>query len=239
MDNTGKIKYWSIPAGALMKELTASENGLSDSEADLRLKQYGPNRFKKDENTVPIKLFLMQFKSPIVLIMIAATIISALTGDWIDSAIILAIVFASIILSFFQEYNASNAVEELQSKIQINTSVIRNGEITEIPTYKIVPGDIVYLSAGSLIPADGLILSYDSFHVNQSELTGEAFAVEKNTDSVPEDTNINARKNCVFMGTNVRSGKAKILVVRKYVQYGWCVALPSVFTFTSQTDTAD
>ena len=149
-----------------------------------------------------------------MLIMIIATIISIMTGDWIDSLIILLIVFASVLLSFFQEYSANNAVNDLKSKLQLNCQVIREAKESTISVSELVPGDIVKLSAGSLIPADGLILVCDDFYVNQSVLTGEALPVEKKVGVLDENVSIQERVNTVFTGTTVYSGSATILTIK-------------------------
>ena len=124
-------------------------------------------------------MFLNQFKSPIVLILIFATIISAFLQDWADAIIILLIVMGSALLSFYQEYNANNAAEKLKEQVSFKTDVLRDGKTASIPTDEIVPGDVVLLSAGSLIPADGLVIEARDFFVNQAVLTGETFPVEK------------------------------------------------------------
>lgn len=214
MEKPEEIKYWSLPSAAVLQNLHVTSAGLTGEEAEKRLKLYGRNSIKGQEKTAPLILFLNQFKSLIIQIMLVATAISAATGDWLDSLIILVIVLASIVLSFLQEYSASNAIDELRSRIQIKSIVLRDGKRMEIPTTLLVPGDIVLLSAGSLIPADGLILECDSFFVNQSILTGEAFSVEKKAEVVSEGADLAERKNGVFMGTNVRSGTAKILVIQ-------------------------
>jgi Mg2+-importing ATPase len=214
MQEPEKVKYWSALSTTVLKDLRSSPAGLSAEEAASRLKEYGENTIKEQKKSTPLLLFLSQFKNPIILILLAATGISAATGDWNDSLIILAIILGSSILSFLQEYSAGNAVKELRSKIQIKSTVLRNGKPSEIPSSMVVPGDIITLSAGSLIPADGLILECHDFFVNQSILTGEAFPVEKKAETSPEDATLAERRNCVFMGTSVRSGTAVMLVVQ-------------------------
>ncbi len=218
MEAEKKMKYWSLSPDVVLQELQSSKTGLSREEAARRLKQYGANTIQAQKKNAPLRLFLNQFKSLIILIMLIATAISAATGDWLDSVIILAIVLASAVLSFLQEYSADHAISELRSRIQQKSTVVRSEQELEIPTIELVVGDIVLLSAGSLIPADGLILECDAFNVNQSILTGEAFAVEKEAVPVEAETALANRKNCVFMGTNVRSGNAKILVVETGLQ---------------------
>ncbi len=214
MQNPAELKYWSMSSIDALSSLKSNPAGLTDAESSVRLKQYGENTIKAQGKTAPFVLFLNQFKNPIMIILIIATVISGLTGDWLDSLIIMAIVIASVVLSFLQEYSASKAIEELRSRIQLKSTVLRSGKPVEIPTHLLVPGDIVTLSAGSLIPGDGLILQCDDFFVNQSILTGEAFPVEKNTTPVSEVATLADRANCVFTGTNVYSGSATIVVTQ-------------------------
>lgn len=205
--------FWSKSIDEALDKLSSRIEGLSQKEVKDRLIEYGPNVLKA-KNSSTLILFINQFKNPIMLIMLVATIISILTGDWIDSLIILLIVFASVLLSFFQEYSANNAVNELKSKLQLNCQVMREGSESTIPVSELVPGDIVKLSAGSLIPADGLILLCDDFYINQSVLTGEALPVEKKVAILDENVSIQERINTVFTGTTVYSGSATILVVK-------------------------
>jgi Mg2+-importing ATPase len=206
--------FWSLAIGQLIQELKTTPDGLAEEEAQERLARFGPNTLKTREKAGAVQLFIAQFKNPIILILLVATGISAGLGDWIDSAIILLIVLGSAILSFLQEYSASNAVEELRAQIQIRANVIRSGQPQSVPAEQIVPGDVVQLSAGSLIPADGVILEANDFFVNQAVLTGETFPVEKQSGVVPEQAGLTERTNCVFMGTNVRSGSAKVLITQ-------------------------
>jgi len=214
MQKIEEIKYWSTPADDVLKALDTVPAGLTEAEAASRLKEYGKNSIKEQNENSPILLFIKQFKSPIILILLAATLISGMTGDWLDALIIFAIIFGSVLLSFLQEYSAGNALEELRSRVKSKTNVLRDGKPLEIMTDMVVPGDIVKLSAGSLIPADGLLLECDDFFVNQAILTGEAFPVEKTSELVPETDSMSERKNCVFMGTDVHSGSATMLVVQ-------------------------
>jgi Mg2+-importing ATPase len=213
MQNQDKIKYWNLPAAAVLQYLHAALSGLTSDEASSRLKEYGENSIKAQKKTTQLMLFINQFKNPIVIILIIATVISALTGELIDALIILAIVLASAVLSFLQEYSASNAIEELRAKIHAKSIVLRDGKPIEIPSSAIVPGDITMLSAGSLVPADGLVLESLYFFVNQSILTGESLPAEKKQGVIPADASLEERTNCVFMGTNVHSGSAAVLVV--------------------------
>lgn len=214
MPNISDIKYWSLSSEEALSRMHSTPAGLTEAESTERLKQFGENLIHSKGSTEPLMLFFSQFKNPIMIILIVATLISGLTGDWIDSLIIMAIVLASVVLSFLQEYSANHAIEELRSRVQLQSTVLRHGKPVTIPTRFVVPGDIVLLSAGSLIPADGLILQSDDFFVNQSILTGEVQPVEKKSMIISEVSSLAERDNCVFTGTNVYSGSANMLVVQ-------------------------
>ena len=211
---TSPADYWSITPANLLSTLKSTEKGLAQQEVEQRLKQYGPNALEKRQRATALILFLSQFKSPLVLILIFAAIISAFVGEWTDASIVIAVVLGSTILGFVQEYNASNAVEKLRSRVTIKSNVLRDGQPKLIPSEQIVPGDVAVLSAGSLIPADGIILSAKDFFVNQAVLTGETFPVEKKPEIVAAKASLIERTNCVFMGTSVGSGSAQVLIVQ-------------------------
>jgi len=214
MKKSDEIQYWSLSPDDALKQYRSSAAGLSGDEAAARLAAVGENTIHAQKSASPFLLFLGQFKSPIILIMLVATAISAATGDWLDSLIIFAIVLGSAVLSFFQEYSASNAVAKLRSRIQMLCSVLRDGKTVQVPSVQLVPGDLVKLSAGSIVSGDGIVLDYEDFFVDQSVLTGEAVPVEKRSGTVPADTELAKRDNCVFMGTVVRTGSATVLITQ-------------------------
>ncbi len=209
-----KSKYWAMNPDELWQELHSSPQGLSQEVVEQRLEEVGPNVLKARREQTSLMLLLNQFKSPIVLILIFATLMSAFLQDWPDAIIILLIVFGSAILSFVQENNAHNAADKLRSQLTLKTNVLRNGQQHSISTDDVVPGDVVNLSAGSLIPADGVIMEAKDFYVSQAVLTGETFPVEKFPGVLPEKSSLVDRTNMVFMGTSVRSGNANVLIVQ-------------------------
>ncbi len=214
--------FWSHTASDLFSNLDSSASGLSGATAAERLAAQGANRLETSTLVRPLSLLLAQFKSPLVLILVFAALVSVATGALADALIVLVIILAGALLSFWQEYHAGNAVERLRRRIRLQADVLRDGKPVSVPTEEIVPGDVVLLNAGSLIPADGLLLSADDFFVNEAVLTGETFPVEKKPGVVPADSPLPQRTNCVFMGTNVRSGLARMLVVQtgKKTVYG-------------------
>jgi len=206
--------YWSLASEKLLAELHTTSQGLKQVDAESRIKQYGANVLKTQRQATWLGLLLSQFKSPLVLILIFASAISAFVGEWTDAIIVLTVVIGSTMLGFFQEYQASNAVEKLRSQVTIKSNVLRDGAPRTMSSALVVPGDVVSLSAGSLIPADGVVLDAKDFFVNQAVLTGETFPVEKKGGTIPANASLADRTNCVFMGTSVRSGMAHVLIVQ-------------------------
>ncbi|KWT73307.1 MULTISPECIES: magnesium-translocating P-type ATPase [unclassified Variovorax] len=213
-DRVGQVaeSYWSLPPGRLMAQLRATDRGLTTAEAAVRLAGYGPNAIEAATRASALGLYARQFKSPLVLILIVASVISLVATEWLDAGVVLAIVLGSTILGFVQEYVASNAVERLRSQVTLRALVMRDGVELTLPSAEVVPGDVVRLRAGSLVPADALVLDANDFFVSQAVLTGETFPVEKMPGSVAPAAGLNERSNCVFMGTSVRSGTARVLV---------------------------
>ncbi len=213
VDQATPVAYWSLTPEQLLSNLHTSRDGLQTADAEQRLKQYGLNAISAQQQATALRLLLSQFKSPLVLILIFAAIISGIVGEWVDAIIVIAIVLGSTILGFVQEYTASNAVAKLRSQVTVKSRLLRGGQPQMLPSEQVVPGDVVVLSAGSLIPADGIVLEADDFFINQAVLTGETFPVEKKPATIPANASLAQRTNCVFMGTSVSSGTAKVLIV--------------------------
>ena len=206
--------YWRLPADTLMAQWGADANGLSQREAGARLKRSGPNALKAMKRASALGLLASQFKSPLVLILILACVISLIAAEWVDAGVVLVVVFGSTLLGFTQEYLAGNAIDKLRAKVTVHSVVLRDGQAKTLPSHRVVQGDTVLLSAGSLIPADGVVLQARDFFVNQAVLTGETFPAEKKPGVVPEKAGLAERSNCVFMGTSVSSGTARMLVAQ-------------------------
>ena len=206
--------YWSLTAEQLLALLHGAAEGLQPADAARRLRLYGLNALKAQPRATVLRLFLNQFKSPLVLILIFAAAVSAFVRQWPDAVIVLAVVIGSTMLGFVQEFRAGNAVEKLRSQVTIKSSVLRGGKARVLPSEQVVPGDVVLLSAGSLVPADGVVLEANDFFVNQAVLTGETFPVEKKAGTAAAAAGLAERANCVFMGTSAGSGTARVLIVR-------------------------
>lgn len=211
--------YWAQTPEAVLQALESdAQKGLTATQAQQRLERVGRNRIQAKAEVTPLGLFFNQFKSPILLILVAATIISAFLQDWVDAIIILLIVLGSALLSFWQEYSASNAAAKLRATLTLQANVLRDGRMQMVPVEDVVPGDVILLSAGSLIPADGILLEANDFFVNQAVLTGETFPVEKKPGVVPAQASLAERSNVLFMGTNVRSGSGSYVVTQTGVR---------------------
>ncbi len=214
--------FWSIPVKEMLQNLETKKEGLTGDEAQKRLALFGSNLLKPKKRSGWFALLISQFKSPIILILFFATGLSFFLHDKVDAFIILLIVLVSGLLGFWQEHGASNAVEKLLSIVQIKVSVMRDGKAKEVPLEQIVPGDIVVLNAGDIIPGDGLVQESKDLFVDEAMLTGETFPVEKMMAVLPADTLLGQRNNALWMGTHVVSGSATALIVHtgKETEFG-------------------
>ncbi len=217
-DDNGAFKnsnYWAETTVTVASKLgTDYKEGLTNQEAELRAKEYGKNLVSAIRIAMPLWLLLNQFKTPIVLLLMAAAILSYFLEDPHDAIIILVIVFVSAGLGFWQENGAANTIRRLLALVKLKTDVLRDGKEQEIASEDVVPGDIVILRAGDRIPGDCRLVESRDLFVNEAFLTGESYPAEKMADKVlPTDTTVNHRINCVFMGSYVISGLAKAIVV--------------------------
>jgi len=210
--------FWQIPLVELLRTLDTTSQGITSVEASRRLTQYGPNLPRPQKKSEGISLFLSQFKSPIILILLFAASLSLFLEGLTDALIIFVIIFVSSVLGFWQEHRASNAIKKLLAIVRITSIVIRDGLQKDISSEDIVPGDLVLLSAGTSVPADCIILESKDLFVNEAVLTGETFPVEKTTEITSQETPLAKRTNSLFMGTNVVSGNAKAVVVKTGTQ---------------------
>lgn len=214
--------FWNLNPAEIIKNLETSTEGLTGSEAESRLAFYGPNILKPKKRFTTFLIFISQFKSPIILILIFAAGLSFFLKDPSDAAIILAIVLISSILGFWQEFRATTTINKLLETIRIKVNVLRDNKDTEIPLEEVVPGDIIILNAGDIIPADCFIIESEDLFVNESTLTGETYPSEKQAGILASEIPIARRTNCLFMGTNVVSGTGKAAVVNtgKTTEFG-------------------
>ena len=220
--NNSLEKFWSLTTSDALKYVSSTDKGLSNNEVKARLKKYGANTFKAQSRSSSFILFLVQFKNPITILLIAAALLSMGLGDFSDAFIILFIILVSSSLGFWQEKGAANAVAELLKMVQIKCRIVRDEKEIELPVENVVPGDIIVLSAGDVIPADCLLLESKELFIDEAAFTGETFPVEKNIGVVVAVAALAKRTNALFMGSHVISGKARALVITtgKQTEFG-------------------
>ena len=206
--------YWALSAARLIETLGSSGDGLAQPDAQRRLAREGPNRLQDGNGNGALVLLRRQFSDPLMMILLLAALVSGLVGDLTDAGIVGLIVLLSAGLGFAQEYRAAVAMQRLRGVLALRCTVLRDGVAQTLPAEQLVPGDVVLLSAGSLVPADGVLLVAKDCFVTQAALTGETFPVAKQPGTAPVDASLAERANCLFMGTSLRSGTARLLIAR-------------------------
>ncbi|MFZ9256154.1 MAG: magnesium-translocating P-type ATPase, partial [Burkholderiaceae bacterium] len=194
--------------------LTDANGGLSAQQAAAMRQRYGENRFIEHREPPIWRQYLAHFNNPLVVILLLASVVSAMLGELINFFIITIIILASVTLDFFQEHRARTAAEKLRQSIALRARVVRDGIAQSIAVRDIVPGDIVLLKAGDLVPADGVLVAARDCFVNQSVLTGESYPVEKRAVPINHGDDLQAATNALFMGSSVVSGSATLCVVQ-------------------------
>ena len=214
MSNSHPNQSWhSLEVAEVLKELKSDiHQGLAEGEVKQRIETYGTNELKKEEGISPFTLFVNQFKNILIIILLIATVLSALVGETFDAALILVIVVFCAALGFVQEYRAERALEALKKMLSPTITVLRGGKEEEVPSKDLVPGDILLLEAGDKIPADGRLIETHSLRCDEAPLTGESVPVGKNIMPLPGGLRVNDRKNMVLTGTTVTFGRGKAVV---------------------------
>ena len=212
-DSRPERKFWQIALADLERELGADAKGLTASEAALRRLRYGPNALEERRRlSLPLK-FLSRFRNPLVIILLVAAGVSALTGDLTSFIIISTIVLMSAALDTVQEFRAEQAAEALKVSVALKEQVLRDGKEVTVLGEDLVPGDVVLLAAGDLVPADGRLLEARDFFVNEALLTGESYPSEKHVrDEGVDSPEVASATNAAFMGSSVMNGSARLMV---------------------------
>jgi Ca2+-transporting ATPase len=209
-----EIKKWhALTSQEVLEHLKVQENGLTSAEVADRIQHYGPNQLMEGRRITFLEMLWSQFNNFIVLLLIAASIISALLGEWIDASAIMAIVLLNAILGIVQERRAAEEFAALKKMAAPEAQVMRNGHRMTVASRELVPGDIVYLEAGNFVPADVRLLEAFNLKVEEAALTGESLAVQKNAAlQLEENIPLGDRKNTAFMGTVVSYGRGRGVV---------------------------
>ncbi|MGN6644996.1 MAG: HAD-IC family P-type ATPase, partial [Cytophaga sp.] len=227
------IKYpiedpFTISADTLIRDLqTDPEKGLTNSEADKRIREFGPNIYEAQKQKSIWIIFLLQFKSPIVYLLIAAAAVSLYFKDLIETAAILVVILINAVIGFFMELQARNSMNALKKMDVIKTKIIRDGNEQEIPAENTTPGDLILLEAGDIVPGDARIIESNQLKCDESSLTGESMPAEKNPEQLPAGTGLGDQHNMVFKGTSVVNGNGKALItaIAKDTQLGTITSL--------------
>lgn len=213
----GNVKLHTEPYATEVSALTLAlqsnvENGLSSSEAKNRLNVYGANRIEEKKGKSIWKIFLAQFKSPIVWLLIVASGLSFYFGEWLDAIAILVVILINAVIGFYMEFQAERSMSALKKLSAIPAKVFRNKQIEEINMEEVVPGDIVYIEAGDMIPADGRIVKASQMQIDESALTGESVPVEKQVEKIQAETILAERNNMLYKGTYSTKGNGYMLI---------------------------
>lgn len=207
------MQYYAQSITDTLRALATSQKGLSTKEIQQKRKKYGANKLPVSRIKVTkAKIFLSQFSNILMIILIAAGVISGLLGEIIDMTVIFITVAINAVVGFIQENKANNALEQLNHMIKFQALVLRDEKKVLVDSAEIVPGDILFVQAGDKIQADGRIIEQTEFHVNESALTGESEPVKKSVEKIAENSSLGDQKNMVHRGTVVESGRATVVV---------------------------
>ncbi|ALO45257.1 ATPase, P-type (Transporting), HAD superfamily, subfamily IC [Pseudohongiella spirulinae] len=198
---------------AITELLESSADGLTSAQAKQRLASHGPNQLPEPPVPSAFRRFLAQFNNLLIMVLVAAALITALLGHWLDTAVILAVVVVNTVLGFVQEGKAEKAIASIRNMLAPQANVLRDGQREKLPAEQLVPGDLVLLEAGDKVPADLRLLQVSSLEIQESLLTGESVPVSKQTKAVAIDAPLGDRSGMAFSGTLVTSGQGRGIVV--------------------------
>lgn len=205
--------HWASPEDELFARLGAdSKQGLSAAEATKRLESFGPNAIAHADRTPAWKIFLRQFKSPLVWLLVVAAGASLAFQEWLDGIAILAVVLLNAMIGFYMEFQAGRSMDALKKMVAISAKVFRGGSLSEINSETLVPGDVIYLEAGDITPADARLYHSAQLQVDEASLTGESVPVEKAPAVLPADTPLAEQSNLLFKGTFITKGNGRAVV---------------------------
>ncbi len=212
--SSGSPQWYQLPVTEALQALNSSRAGLSEEEVHARLERYGPNELQGKKKTPPIVVFLKQFLSPLIYVLLAAAVVSLIVEHYIDAGVIMGVLVLNAVIGFVQETRAEKAMEALIQMAAPRSNVRRGGKVKQIPAREIVPGDVLLLETGDRVPADARLIEVSNLKVNEAMLTGESMPVDKGTEALREEVPLAERKNMVHMSTIVNYGRATAVAVR-------------------------
>jgi Ca2+-transporting ATPase len=206
------VEYYRNNVADSLQDVQSSANGLTSAEVDKRLKDYGFNELKGKKKDPVWKLFLENFKDPMVVVLLIAAIVQIVMGQVMESLIIFLVLILNAVISVIQTRKAESSLDALQQMSAPEAKVLRDGELKTVPARELVRGDIVWLEAGDFVPADGRIIESESLKINEGMLTGESEAVEKHTNIIAKESPLGDRRNMAFSGSLVVYGRGSLVV---------------------------
>lgn len=210
----GENVFHNLTIDEVVSELTSdSKDGLHSIESEKRLKEFGLNQLIKVQKTSWILILLRQFNNPMTYLLLIAAGLSFAFQDWVDAIAILSVILVTVFIGFWMEWKALQSMDSLRKMVITIAKVIRDGKTLEIPSDSIVPGDLILLEAGDLVPADSRLIELNQLQLNESALSGESLPVEKTIDPLPKETVVSDRKNMIYKGSFVSQGNGKAVVV--------------------------
>lgn len=208
-------EWYRIEAEQAVADLESDlHRGLSDEQVQARRSQYGWNELEEEPGKAVWAMFFGQFKEFLVVLLFIAAIVSGILGEWVDSAVIMAIVLLNALIGVFQEYKAEQSLAALKKLAAPNAKTLRDGHLKSLPSRELVPGDIIILEAGDFVPADARLIETANLKIEEAALTGESVPVEKDPTVLTEELPLGDQKNLVFMGTVVAYGRGKAMVTK-------------------------
>jgi len=213
------VHWYAVSREEVLRELESDpQQGLRAVQAQRRLEFYGPNELSHEEGVSAWRIFFDQFKNLLIIILIAAVVLSTAVGEVVDAAVIFAIVIFCAALGFVQEFRAEKALDALKQMLTPTSAVVRDGREIEMPSHLLVPGDILLLAAGVRVPADARVIESRTLRCDEAPLTGESLPVKKTTSMLPENTPVSGRENMVYTGTTVTYGRGRAVVTATGMQ---------------------
>ncbi|NWF56471.1 MAG: HAD-IC family P-type ATPase [Syntrophaceae bacterium] len=208
------MNYYRLTSSEVFRQFNSSESGLTEEEARKRLSQYGPNKLVEEKPISKLRIFFHQFASPLIYILLLASVVTLLLREYVDSGVILSVLLLNAVIGYFQEFKAEESVRALKRMIVPQARVWREGREKEVNSEELVPGDLVVLASGSKVPADLRLISEIDLKIDESMLTGESVPVDKDPSPIPEENlSPGDQLNMAFMGTIVVSGRGRGVVV--------------------------